>query len=188
MAIDTAEKRRSVAGIAYWLFLGVTPNVAKDAEWRQQSGWGYSGIAASDTPADSDSRYRCNHNSCRGAPRATKRTSGRFPATSSITTRLPSSCASNPTGGEKQNTCDPSALSRPIVFTASSATPGAAPNKKTRSPSATTRLRTSTNTSDPETLSVFNPKNAFAAHTNGIPSSKIRSADSYAARNKAFLS
>ena len=51
MAIDTVEKRRSVAGIAYWLFLGVTPNVAKDAEWRQQSGWGYSGIAASDTPA-----------------------------------------------------------------------------------------------------------------------------------------
>lgn len=47
MAIDTAEKRRSVAGIPFFIFLGVTPNVAKDAEWRQQAGWGYSGIAAS---------------------------------------------------------------------------------------------------------------------------------------------
>lgn len=45
--IDTAEKRRSVAGIPF-LPLGpnVTPNVAKDAEWRQQVGWGYSGITA----------------------------------------------------------------------------------------------------------------------------------------------
>lgn len=50
MAIDTAEKRRSVAGIPFWIGLGVTPNVAKDAEWRQQAGWGYSGIAAGGAP------------------------------------------------------------------------------------------------------------------------------------------
>lgn len=48
MAIDTAEKRRSVAGLPH-LPMGwcVTSNAAKDAEWRQQAGWGYSGIAAS---------------------------------------------------------------------------------------------------------------------------------------------
>lgn len=46
MAIDTAEKRRSVAGINRLWGPGVTPNAAKDAEWRQQAGFGYSGIAA----------------------------------------------------------------------------------------------------------------------------------------------
>jgi hypothetical protein len=45
MAIDSAEKRRSVAGVPFFIFLGVTPNVAKDLEWRQQAAWGYSGIA-----------------------------------------------------------------------------------------------------------------------------------------------
>ncbi len=47
MAIDSAEKRRSAAGVGYWVVgPGVTPNSSKDAEWRQQSGWSYSGIAA----------------------------------------------------------------------------------------------------------------------------------------------
>lgn len=44
MAINTAEKRKSISGIPV-LMPGVTPNSAKDAEWRQQSGWSYSGIA-----------------------------------------------------------------------------------------------------------------------------------------------
>lgn len=45
MAIDNAEKRRSVSGIPFHpLGPGVTPNASKDQEWRQQSGWGYSGI------------------------------------------------------------------------------------------------------------------------------------------------
>ena len=45
MAIDTAEKRRSAAGVPFYLFgPGVTPNAAKDVEWRQQSAWSYSGI------------------------------------------------------------------------------------------------------------------------------------------------
>lgn len=45
MAIDTAEKRKSAGGVAF-LPLGpnVTPNAAKDAEWRAESGWAYSGI------------------------------------------------------------------------------------------------------------------------------------------------
>jgi len=43
--IDTAEKRRSVAGVGFYL-LGVTPNAAKDQEWRQQSAYSYSGILA----------------------------------------------------------------------------------------------------------------------------------------------
>ena len=45
MAIDTAEKRRSVAGIHLMAAgPGVTPNSDQDQEWRQQVGYGYSGI------------------------------------------------------------------------------------------------------------------------------------------------
>ncbi len=47
MAIDTAEKRRSAANVDGLGAPGVTPNASKDQEWRQQSGWGYSGILAS---------------------------------------------------------------------------------------------------------------------------------------------
>lgn len=54
MAIDTAAKRRSAAGIPFWIGLGVTPNAGKDAAWRQQAGWGYSGIAAGGAPAGPD--------------------------------------------------------------------------------------------------------------------------------------
>lgn len=46
MAIDTAEKRKSISGIVIPLIPGVTPNAGKDAEWRQEAGWSYSGIAA----------------------------------------------------------------------------------------------------------------------------------------------
>jgi hypothetical protein len=43
LAIDSAEKRRSISGIAFLpLIPGVTPNVAKDIEWRQQAAWSYS--------------------------------------------------------------------------------------------------------------------------------------------------
>jgi hypothetical protein len=42
-AIDSAEKRRSISGIPF-LMPGVTPNIAKDQEWRQEAGWCYSGI------------------------------------------------------------------------------------------------------------------------------------------------
>jgi hypothetical protein len=46
MAIDTAEKRRSAAGVAFWVVgPGVTPNLAKDVEWRAESAWSYSGVA-----------------------------------------------------------------------------------------------------------------------------------------------
>lgn len=44
-AIDTAEKRRSVFGVNAMGIPGVTPNVSKDGEWRQQVAYGYSGIA-----------------------------------------------------------------------------------------------------------------------------------------------
>ncbi len=46
MAIDTAEKRKSISGIHMNICPGVTPNSGKDAEWRQESGFSYSGIAA----------------------------------------------------------------------------------------------------------------------------------------------
>lgn len=54
MAIDTAEKRKSIAGIpSAFRIPGVTPNVVKDLEWRQESGWSYSGIlTAVAIPAD----------------------------------------------------------------------------------------------------------------------------------------
>jgi len=53
MAVDTAEKRRSVGGVPYLpLGVNVTPNVAKDVQWRQQAAWSYSGIApAPPTPS-----------------------------------------------------------------------------------------------------------------------------------------
>lgn len=45
MAIDTAVKRRSTAGVPFIpLGPGVTPNSDKDLAWRQQAAWGYSGI------------------------------------------------------------------------------------------------------------------------------------------------
>ena len=46
MAIDSAEKRKSISGIHLNVCPGVTPNSGKDAEWRQESGFSYSGIAA----------------------------------------------------------------------------------------------------------------------------------------------
>ncbi len=47
MAIDDREKRQSVVAISlYPIAPSVTPNSSKDVEWRQQSGYGYSGIAA----------------------------------------------------------------------------------------------------------------------------------------------
>ncbi len=46
MAIDTAEKRKSLVGINYFNGPGVTTNVLLDQEWRQQAGYGYSGILA----------------------------------------------------------------------------------------------------------------------------------------------
>lgn len=46
MAIDTAEKRKSISGMPF-LIPGVTPNASKDGEWRQESGWSYSGISVS---------------------------------------------------------------------------------------------------------------------------------------------
>lgn len=47
MAIDTREKRQAAAVISHY-FMGpnVTPNAAKDQEWRQEAAWGYPGILA----------------------------------------------------------------------------------------------------------------------------------------------
>ena len=45
MAIDSAEKRKSISGVNYFN-PGVTPNSGQDQEWRQESGYSYSGIAA----------------------------------------------------------------------------------------------------------------------------------------------
>lgn len=45
MAIDSAEKRKSAYGtFDVRAIPSVTPNSGKDAEWRQQVQWGYSGI------------------------------------------------------------------------------------------------------------------------------------------------
>ncbi|MCK5613527.1 hypothetical protein KAR91_67275 [Candidatus Pacearchaeota archaeon] len=45
MAIDTAEKRRSVSGVHWAVAPGVTPESAKDAEWRSEAAYSYSGIS-----------------------------------------------------------------------------------------------------------------------------------------------
>lgn len=50
MAIDNREKRQSVVGINRVVGVSVTPNSGKDQEWRQEAGYGYSGILA-DNPA-----------------------------------------------------------------------------------------------------------------------------------------
>lgn len=50
MAIDSAPKRKSVAGLPFHIFgPGVTPDSTPGQEWRQQVGWGYSGILADET-------------------------------------------------------------------------------------------------------------------------------------------
>ncbi len=46
MAIDTAEKRRSVSGLQQTQIAGVTSNATKDQEWRQEVGWSYPAILA----------------------------------------------------------------------------------------------------------------------------------------------
>lgn len=44
--IDTAEKRRAAAAVPFWVYgPGVTPNAVHDPAWRQEAGWGYSGIS-----------------------------------------------------------------------------------------------------------------------------------------------
>ena len=68
MAIDTAEKRKSISGIGIpCLIPGVTPNSGKDAEWRQESGWSYSGIAAGVGAAFVDKGWAWTYNSARYA-------------------------------------------------------------------------------------------------------------------------
>jgi len=46
MAIDTADKRKSISSIMLPIFVpGLTPNASKDENWRAQSGWSYHGNA-----------------------------------------------------------------------------------------------------------------------------------------------
>lgn len=49
MAIDTAAKRKSLAGVIGYIIggPGVTNNATHNLAWRQQAGYGYSGIPAS---------------------------------------------------------------------------------------------------------------------------------------------
>ena len=49
MAIDSAEKRKSLSGVNYFN-PGVTPTAGKDQEWRQEAGYSYSGVLSL-TPA-----------------------------------------------------------------------------------------------------------------------------------------
>jgi hypothetical protein len=45
MALDTREKRASAVSLTQTAPPTVTPNSTPDREWRQQSGWGYSGLS-----------------------------------------------------------------------------------------------------------------------------------------------
>ena len=44
MALYTAEKRASAVSLNPGAPSSVTPNAIHDREWRQESGWGYSGV------------------------------------------------------------------------------------------------------------------------------------------------
>jgi len=44
VALDTREKRASVVSLYPGAPPSVTPDVTMDRGWRQESGWGYSGI------------------------------------------------------------------------------------------------------------------------------------------------
>ena len=51
MAIDSREKRQSIIAVSsYFSGPSVTPNASKDEEWRQEVGYGYSGIEAGAPP------------------------------------------------------------------------------------------------------------------------------------------
>lgn len=55
--IDTAAKRRSASGVGRRPGgRGITPDSSKPAAWRQQVGWGYSGIAAGAAAGSADPR------------------------------------------------------------------------------------------------------------------------------------
>ena len=42
MALNTPEKRRAAAGVGFFIVgPGVTPNSAKDVEWRREVAWSY---------------------------------------------------------------------------------------------------------------------------------------------------
>lgn len=43
MAIDTATKRKSIAGLP-WLIPGVTPTLTPGQAWRQSAGWNYGAV------------------------------------------------------------------------------------------------------------------------------------------------
>lgn len=59
MAIDSREKRQSVIAISHYM-VGptVTPNSSKDAEWRQEVGYGYPGIAAGEPAPDVQAGFK----------------------------------------------------------------------------------------------------------------------------------
>jgi hypothetical protein len=40
MAIDNAEKRKSISGLPF-LIVGVTPNISQPIQWRRESAWSY---------------------------------------------------------------------------------------------------------------------------------------------------
>lgn len=57
MAIDTAEKRKSISFVVI-VSPGVTSNVSKDVEWRQEAGYSYPVDLASPPALDIDlARY-----------------------------------------------------------------------------------------------------------------------------------
>jgi hypothetical protein len=67
MAIDTAARRRSAAGVGFFIVgPGVTPDATPDQFWRQSAAWSYGGILAGGAPvftgqSPRPSRYRTGH-------------------------------------------------------------------------------------------------------------------------------
>ena len=65
--IDNREKRQSVIGIHYASSVSPTSNASPDQEWRQQAGFGYSGIPAENpTPPTFEPFYAMRSNNLIG--------------------------------------------------------------------------------------------------------------------------
>ncbi len=58
MAIDTAEKRRAIAGLSMWILPEVTPNAAQDVGWRGEAAYGYAFFAPAPPSAGTDRKTR----------------------------------------------------------------------------------------------------------------------------------
>ena len=89
MAIDTAAKRRSVAGLLLpFLVVGVTPTATPDVAWRQSAAWSYEWIEAA-APAVSVDPYTLCHEAIVLRYPASPALVCRYPVNATVVCRYP---------------------------------------------------------------------------------------------------